>query len=150
MYKKCLQLAIFFKNPCSFMSRAEKSSVRVFSGFDFLSRRTAGTDVFFLAGGRDRQFFFGGGNMENICFFREARFFLAVCHPAFFMARKKKAGILPLKQKKISEKRRFQRATGWNRTNDTWIFSPLLYQLSYSGIKKAAEGSRTLVISLEG
>ena len=24
-------------------------------------------------------------------------------------------------------------ATGWNRTNDTWIFSPLLYQLSYSG-----------------
>ncbi len=25
-------------------------------------------------------------------------------------------------------------ATGWNRTNDTWIFSPLLYQLSYSGV----------------
>ena len=25
-------------------------------------------------------------------------------------------------------------ATSWNRTNDTWIFSPLLYQLSYSGI----------------
>ncbi len=25
-------------------------------------------------------------------------------------------------------------ATGWNRTNDTWIFSPLLYQLSYSGL----------------
>ena len=25
-------------------------------------------------------------------------------------------------------------ATGWNRTNDTRIFSPLLYQLSYSGV----------------
>ena len=29
--------------------------------------------------------------------------------------------------------RGFLSATGWNRTNDTWIFSPLLYQLSYSG-----------------
>ena len=27
-------------------------------------------------------------------------------------------------------------ATGWNRTNDTRIFSPLLYQLSYSGISE--------------
>ena len=25
-------------------------------------------------------------------------------------------------------------ATGWNRTNDTQIFSLLLYQLSYSGV----------------
>ena len=25
-------------------------------------------------------------------------------------------------------------ASGRNRTNDTWIFSPLLYQLSYRGI----------------
>ncbi len=24
-------------------------------------------------------------------------------------------------------------AAGWNRTNDTRIFSPLLYRLSYSG-----------------
>ena len=30
--------------------------------------------------------------------------------------------------------RGFFYATGWNRTNDTWIFSPLLYQLSYSGV----------------
>ena len=30
----------------------------------------------------------------------------------------------------------FLLATGWNRTNDTWIFSPLLYQLSYSGVSK--------------
>ena len=28
-------------------------------------------------------------------------------------------------------------ATGWNRTNDTRIFSPLLYQLSYSGFNES-------------
>ena len=28
-------------------------------------------------------------------------------------------------------------ASGRNRTSDTWIFSPLLYQLSYRGIKVA-------------
>ncbi len=134
MYKKCLRLAVFFKNPCSFMPQDEKSSVRGFSGFDFFSRRTAEKDVFFL----------GWRGMENGCFFRN------VWRVAIFQARKKMRMICRRKQKKISAKRRFQRATGWNRTNDTWIFSPLLYQLSYSGIKKAAEGSRTLVISLEG
>ena len=29
--------------------------------------------------------------------------------------------------------RKFVGASGRNRTNDTWIFSPLLYQLSYRG-----------------
>ena len=35
-------------------------------------------------------------------------------------------------------------ASGRNRTNDTWIFSPLLYQLSYRG------KSETLLNSLNG
>ena len=38
------------------------------------------------------------------------------------------------KNKKASHCEAFRSATGWNRTNDTWIFSPLLYQLSYSGV----------------
>ena len=38
-----------------------------------------------------------------------------------------------LKKQKTLAMRGFLSATGWNRTNDTWIFSPLLYQLSYSG-----------------
>ena len=35
-------------------------------------------------------------------------------------------------------------ASGRNRTNDTWIFSPLLYQLSYRGKYGDREGARTL------
>ena len=35
-------------------------------------------------------------------------------------------------------------ASGRNRTNDTRIFSPLLYQLSYRGNMATREGARTL------
>ena len=34
-------------------------------------------------------------------------------------------------------------AFGRNRTNDTWIFSPLLYQLSYKGKYGDLDGART-------
>ena len=46
---------------------------------------------------------------------------------------REKARLHKLKNKKPSQCEGFLSATGWNRTNDTWIFSPLLYQLSYSG-----------------
>ena len=46
---------------------------------------------------------------------------------------REKARLHKLKNKKPSHCEGFLSATGWNRTNDTWIFSPLLYQLSYSG-----------------
>ena len=35
---------------------------------------------------------------------------------------------------RMSYIRIFNGASGRNRTSDTWIFSPLLYQLSYRGI----------------
>ena len=46
----------------------------------------------------------------------------------------------------MSYYRRFgaQPAAGRNRTTDTGIFSPLLYQLSYRGIYGDREGARTL------
>ena len=36
---------------------------------------------------------------------------------------------------------RIDGAFDWNRTSDTWIFSPLLYQLSYKGIWRPGRGS---------
>ena len=39
-------------------------------------------------------------------------------------------------------------ASGRNRTNDTRIFSPLLYQLSYRGIFGADYGARTRHLDL--
>ena len=38
----------------------------------------------------------------------------------------------------------FVGAQSRNRTSDTWIFSPLLYRLSYLGLFGDAEGARTL------
>ncbi len=137
MYKKYLQLAIFFKNPCSFTPRAEKSPVRGFSGFDFFWPENGG-DVFFLGRKSGRVFFPFFLEHGKQLFFSGGHAFLFDClSRRLFQARRKSRRIFRWKQKKISAKRRFQRATGWNRTNDTWIFSPLLYQLSYSGIKKS-------------
>ena len=38
-------------------------------------------------------------------------------------------------------------ASGRNRTSDTWIFSPLLYQLSYRGIEKTCKNSTFLQVT---
>lgn len=37
-------------------------------------------------------------------------------------------------------------AADQNRTDDTWIFSPLLYQLSYSGVQCGAISNKSLMM----
>ena len=41
-------------------------------------------------------------------------------------------------------------ASGRSRTNDTRIFSPLLYQLSYLGIEKGSDEISTLLATRKG
>ena len=50
-----------------------------------------------------------------------------------------KVALYRMSYTRISVPERNRGASGRNRTNDTWIFSPLLYQLSYRGILSRAE-----------
>ena len=45
-----------------------------------------------------------------------------------------KVALYRMSYTRISVPKRNRGASGRNRTNDTWIFSPLLYRLSYRGI----------------
>ena len=49
-----------------------------------------------------------------------------------------KVALYRMSYTRISVPERNRGASGRNRTNDTWIFSPLLYRLSYRGISSGA------------
>ena len=52
-----------------------------------------------------------------------------------------KVALYQMSYTRMSERKAFRGASGRNRTSDTGIFSPLLYQLSYRGKYGDAEGT---------